>query len=335
MINVTFFFEAGNPDSERVEGWLSEIQPDLHFLLTKIDIHSEPALLEEYAQQVPCILVGPYRLTNPFQLQDLRVAIGAAIDRANLYTKSGDSSYKKRVDRGNELTGADRFSFWLSKHYMAVFNLLVAFYLGLPFLAPVMMKVGVAGPAKVIYTIYSPLCHQLAFRSYFLFGEQAYYPRQLAGISNVLTYEEISNSSQLDIIAARKFIGNDILGYKVALCERDVAIYGSMLIFGLIFTLTKRKIQSVPWYLWVVLGLIPIAVDGFSQIPGLGSNILPAWIPIRESTPFLRTLTGGLFGFFTAWYLYPVIEETMKETRRLFVRKATSIQTRQSAQEDS
>ena len=48
---------------------------------------------------------------------------------------------------------------------------------------------------------------------------------------------------------------------------------------------------------------------------------LPAWVPMRESTPFLRTLTGGLFGWMTAWYLFPMIEETMRETRRILQRK--------------
>jgi len=40
------------------------------------------------------------------------------------------------------------------------------------------------------------------------------------------------------------------------------------------------------------------------------------WIPVRESTPFLRVLTGGLFGFATAWFGYPYVEESVQETRK-------------------
>ena len=42
------------------------------------------------------------------------------------------------------------------------------------------------GAANVVYKMYSPLCHQWAFRSFFLFGEQAYYPHAAAGIPGVI-----------------------------------------------------------------------------------------------------------------------------------------------------
>jgi uncharacterized membrane protein len=52
-----------------------------------------------------------------------------------------------------------------------------------------------------------------------------------------------------------------------------------------------------------------------------------AWLtpilPYRESTPFLRVLTGFLFGFGTAWFAFPTIEESMRETRKLFIKKFT------------
>ena len=60
---------------------------------------------------------------------------------------------------------ADRFVFWLTKHWLAVLNALVLLYVGFPFLAPVLMHLGAAGPARVIYTMYRPLCHQLPQRS--------------------------------------------------------------------------------------------------------------------------------------------------------------------------
>jgi len=121
-------------------------------------------------------------LKSPFNLRDLRVVLGAASDRVERMKGTGDSGYQERLERGRKITRSDRFVFWLSNHYMILVNFLLLLYVGLPFLAPVFMKIGQSGAARVIYTIYSPLCHQLAFRSFFLFGEQAYYPRALAQI---------------------------------------------------------------------------------------------------------------------------------------------------------
>jgi uncharacterized membrane protein len=219
------------------------------------------------------------------------------------------------------LSNSDKISSWLSKYYIHLFNLVMFLYVGIAFLAPVLMKFGFTGSARVIYTIYRPLCHQLGFRSFYLFGEQFYYPRALAHVVGVKTFEQITNQNDIDVIAASRYLGNDVVGYKLALCERDIAIYGSMLVFGIIFWLTGRKIKSIHWFLWILIGLIPIAVDGLSQLPSLIAGILPSWILIRESTPFLRVLTGSLFGFTTAWYLYPFVEESMQETRSILTKK--------------
>jgi len=188
------------------------------------------------------------------------------------------------------------------------------------------MKLKAEMPAKIIYTVYSPLCHQLAFRSFFLFGEQPYYPRQLANVPGVITYETLTGDTKIDLYRARSFIGNETTGYKVAICERDVAIYGSLLLFGIFFAITGRKIKTLPWYFWILIGLIPIGLDGFSQLPSLAGWDFLKWLPIRESTPFLRVLTGTLFGTTTGWYLYPLIEESMRETHMIMLRKMAVVE---------
>jgi uncharacterized membrane protein len=272
--------------------------------------------------------VGPYRLSNDINKLQLEVAINSAIQRKDHLEEKSDPRYEQRVKKANQVTRTDRFSYWFSKHYMVLFNLLVFLYLGLPFFAPVLEKLGYNTPAKVIYTVYSPLCHQLAFRSYFLFGEQAYYPREIAHVQGAISYEKITGNTEIDLVNARNFIGNGITGYKVALCQRDVAIYGAILLFGILFVVTGKKLKSIPWYMWVLIGLVPIGLDGVSQLPSLTNYFLPSWIPIRESTPFFRTLTGGLFGLSTAWYLYPLIEETMLDTRRIYQKKIALMQSK-------
>jgi uncharacterized membrane protein len=324
MINVTLYRRQDCPECDQVENDLNSLKDQFPHNLVKVDIEADAALSEKFSGQIPFVQVGPYKLNGQISRQDLQVALGAANDR-QVYLEKTDEEFQRRQARGRTVSGTDRFSLWVSNHYMWVFNFFVFLYIGMPFLAPVLMKARVDAPAKIIYTIYSPLCHQLAFRSFFLFGEQPYYPRSLANISGVVTYEELTGNPKIDLLQARSFIGNDVTGYKVSICERDVAIYGSLLLFGIIFAITGRKIKSLPWYFWIVVGLIPIGVDGVSQLPGLAGWSFLSWLPIRESTPFLRVLTGALFGGTTAWYLYPLIEESMRETHVMLIRKVAVV----------
>jgi uncharacterized membrane protein len=101
----------------------------------------------------------------------------------------------------------------------------------------------------------------------------------------------------------RSFIGNPEIGYKVALCERDVAIYGSVFLAGLIFSLLRRrgKVRAPSLKLYAIF-LIPIAVDGLTQLFG--------W---RESNWWLRTATGAIFGIASVWLAYPYVEDAMRD----------------------
>jgi uncharacterized membrane protein len=145
-------------------------------------------------------------------------------------------------------------------------------------------------------------------------------------IDGVVTYERLAGTAEVDLAEARRFVGNEAVGYKVALCQRDIAMYGGILLFGLAFALSDRRIRSIPWYLWLLLGVVPIGLDGASQLPSLMGINLPDWLPIRESSPVLRSLTGAMFGVMTAWYIYPLIEATMRETRAMLARKVAVVQ---------
>ena len=58
-----------------------------------------------------------------------------------------------------------------ARHWTLYIVLAAALYGGIPFLAPVAMHLGMTGLGNAIYTAYSPVCHQFAFRSWFLFGQ--------------------------------------------------------------------------------------------------------------------------------------------------------------------
>lgn len=233
-------------------------------------------------------------------------------------------------------TTIDRWVYWLTRHWLAVFNTAMAIYIGLPLLAPTLMQLGLTRPAGLIYTIYSPMCHQMASRSFFLYGDQYAYPRDIAG-ANLLPFEafmpEIDEFSGISdapeewlsfILPARRFIGNEQMGYKTALCQRDMAIYGFVLIGGLLYGAVRKrgKVKPLPLWAFIVFGLGPIALDGFSQLfSQYGVALAPLSvinqaIPLRESSPFLRTFTGALFGFMLVWLTYPHIEASMNKTER-------------------
>jgi uncharacterized membrane protein len=292
--------------------------------LVVLNIEHDRGLQEKIGPQLPVVEIGPYHLQPPFTRQDLQIMLGAAQDRISQMERVDQEAYQKRLDKGHTLSASDRLSNFFSFHYLAIANIFLFIYVGLPFLAPVLMKVGQSSAASIIYKIYSPLCHEWAFRSWFLFGKQPYYPRALAGIPNMITYETLTNSQQVDLLAAREYIGSEVVGYKVAFCQRDIAIYLFMLLYGLFFMATGRRIRAIPWYMWALVGLVPIGLDGFSQLPSLATG-LPSWLLVRESTPFLRTLTGGLFGWMTAWYLFPMLEETAREARLIVKRKKAVI----------
>lgn len=228
---------------------------------------------------------------------------------------------------------------------------LLFLYVSLPFAAPTLMKVGATGAANVLYTVYSPLCHQFAFRSMFLYGERTFYPRAAAhavepaqsfdqqaaqsptfvsiytekrrqeiankqGTEAAALYqfggsEELAHWDSALTLAARSFKGDEKMGYKVALCTRDIAIYGGMVIGGVGFLFVRRRLRPVPIKLYVLLGLGPIGLDGFSQL--LSYPPFEFWAA-RETSPEFRLLTGALFGLMNVWLAFPYIEQSMRDS---------------------
>jgi len=205
----------------------------------------------------------------------------------------------------------DKQIYGLSQHWLAVFNLVIFIYVGLPFLAPVFMKTGLTSLGNLIYQAYSPLCHQFAFRSFFLFGSQPFYEagNPIWKSIGIDPYDVVAR------FAAKAFVGNEQMGFKVAYCERDVAIYGAIVVGGLIFGLIRSRgvtIRPVNIFLYALIGIGPIALDGFSQ---LFSQPPFNFLPLRESTPYLRVATGFLFGVMNVWLAYPYVEESFAEIK--------------------
>ena len=186
---------------------------------------------------------------------------------------------------------ADGIVLGIARHWLLLINAAVAVYLLLPLAAPLLVNAGYERPARVIYSLYSFACHQLPERSYFLFGAEPFYSLSTLEADGLLPGQ--------NLFGRRTFTGNPLTGYKTALCQRDIAIYGSVLLGGLLFALLRRRLRppSVKVYL---LFLIPIALDGFTQLFGL-----------RLSNWWLRSVTGAIFGGASVWLAYPYLEEAM------------------------
>lgn len=239
--------------------------------------------------------------------------------------------------RSNETRFSVRINRWLlgfSQHWLRYVVAIIGIYATLPFVAPTLMKMGLTDVGRALYQLYSPFCHQFAFRSVFLYGEQWFYPRYNTGSELVPFESYVQNLPEFapeqrylswpvgDIYqfspgyqwGSREFLGNDAMGYKTTLCARDVAIYQAMFWAGLLYAIPsiRRRLRPAPLWLYVILGLGPIGLDGFSQL--LGYPPFNLW-PARETLPIFRILTGALFGIMNVWLGFPYLAQSMNETR--------------------
>ncbi|MCB0045761.1 MAG: DUF2085 domain-containing protein [Caldilineaceae bacterium] len=187
---------------------------------------------------------------------------------------------------------------WIARHWVAIFTALWGVYWLLPLLAPVFMHLGLTAPARLIYYIYSFFCHQLPDHSYFFFSHS----HEAAPSTAELVAGGMPEG--LSLLQVRRFIGNPEVGYKAAVCQRDVAIYGAIFLASFSYGLLRRRIRGIHWKLFLLLAL-PMAIDGGVQLIGL-----------RESNWLLRTITGALFGVGAIWFLYPFIQTSMDEVIR-------------------
>lgn len=178
----------------------------------------------------------------------------------------------------------NRGLYWVSRHWLLVVTLLGGLFVGLPWLAPVLMKLGWTSGGRIIYLLYSPLCHQMPQRSFFLFGGQPMY--SLAEIQPV--WPEID-----DLFALRRFVGNGGMGWKVAWSDRMVSMYGGIVFWGMVYGPLRRRVKPLKWW-WAAALLAPMLLDGVSHmISDVMGGVAGGF---RTSNQWLAQLTGGVLG---------------------------------------
>ena len=238
-------------------------------------------------------------------------------------------------DRPGTLPAIDRAVAGLARHWLFLANLAVGMYVGGTVLAPVLMRLGLERAGRLVYTIYSFVCHQLPERSYFLFGP--------AGLNTYSREQVIAWGADPGYL--RGFVGNAQVGFKMGIAGRDIAIYATILLAGLGYALLRRHLRGLPApadrrevqaqvsgraFLLLVL---PMALDGLShvvsEISGLGFRESNSWLAALTGNAFselfyagttigsfnwlMRTLTGALFGVAVVWFAYPHLQRAFGE----------------------
>lgn len=218
---------------------------------------------------------------------------------------------------------------WISDHWFAAFVLLYGFWVFIPYLAPVFMKLGWDNAGKAVYFIYSFFCHQLPERSYFWFGNKGTYS---------LVEIQAAWQNTLDPMVLRKFIGNESMGWKIAWSDRMISFYTSVWFFAVLWWPFRRKVKPLSWWMFILL-LLPIALDGgshaISDLAGIGQgfrdsnywlatlthNAFPAGFYVGDTlgsfNSWARIITGLLAGFAIAWLAFPYFFQTQTLTQRL------------------
>ena len=230
------------------------------------------------------------------------------------------------AERNRTAVTLNRIAYQASQRWFLALVALGMLWVGLPWLAPLFMRLGWEKLAEPIYFLYSFQCHQLPQRSYFLFGVSSSYP---------LEYIQAVWKPTNDPMVLRQFIGNANLGYKVAWSDRMVSAYSSIPIAALLWWPLRKRIR--PLSIWAfALFLLPMAIDGgthvLSDLAGIGQgfrytnewlatltgySLSPAFYmgdALGSFNSWMRLITGVLFGIGCVLFAFPYLYDGFDET---------------------
>jgi uncharacterized membrane protein len=223
---------------------------------------------------------------------------------------------------------ANRWAHWLCHHWLLVVSLLLGLFVGLPWLAPVFMKLGWTGAGNAIYLFYSTQCHQLPTRSFFLFGVKPMY-----SLAEIQAAWKVTDN----LLILRQFVGNAEMGWKVAWSDRMVSMYTGLFIFGLLYWPWRKRLKPLSWWGFALLAL-PMMVDGgthlISDFVGIGQGFRDSniWLATLTNNAFpatfyagdalgsfnswMRLITGVLFSLGAVWLAYPYLASAFADAAR-------------------
>lgn len=239
----------------------------------------------------------------------------------------------------------------ISQHWLSFFLIVFGIFNLLPFLAPVFMTSGLDAGGKVIYTAYSPLCHQMAQRSFFLFGDDVMYDAEQLPVTLTGTGD--------DTLTLRRFKGTEELGWKVAWSDRMVYMYGGVWLAALIYALLRKKVRPIS-PIWFAVLLLPMVIDGgthfLSDLSGItkGFRYDNTWLVSLTGHAFpesfysgdgfgsfnsmMRLLSGITFGIACVWLAFPYISRSFQQSAQQMsgkLQQLTDLERQMNAERES
>jgi len=118
-----------------------------------------------------------------------------------------------------------------------------------------------------------------------------------------------------------------------------MSFYGSIWIGALIYAVARKWTKPLSPIKWFFLGILPVGLDGISHFindllagtSGMGFRDTNDWLRFITLNSFpdvfyigdalgslnsdLRWVTGLLFGLTTVWFIFPIIEEGMRDVQ--------------------
>lgn len=193
----------------------------------------------------------------------------------------------KRIEGNGQVARRDLTPFYIFAFYVAV---LIIWNLSF-ILPPILALSGNQGASNAFYQFHSYFCHQRLDRSFCFFSDNTLGDCVGPDTINGPVYA-VTGKSHSVIVS-----GGDIVGYELAACARDNAIYLAMLLGALALPFFSRiENKDVPPVLYFILAIVPLGIDGTGQLIGL-------W----TSTNFMRVVTGTITGLAVPIYLLPML----------------------------
>ncbi len=198
---------------------------------------------------------------------------------------------------------------WKSAYfaYMAAMLLMAAWIVATPLIA-----YQNADSSAPLYDVGKYICHQKISRTLCLFDTPSW------GIGDCTPQKNVFRDDKRSEICAdgKGGVAADCsalsgYGYKFPVSARDMAIYFGMLFGGVAFAIVKKPESTrMPNWIWLAIALLPIAIDGITQL-----------FFLRESGNALRVATGLLAGVAMSFYILPIFNTVVVGTK---LRKALS-----------
>ncbi len=197
---------------------------------------------------------------------------------------------------------------FISKYITEVVLFFLFIYAFLPILSPILFSYNPDSELAIgIQKVYSHFCHQRVDRSIFLFGgedSQFFYSLDELRERNYLPKD-------VEGIFGHTYWGNEEIGYKVAFCVRDVALYSAFVLSGFFLVIYMNRMKKIPRFHWLLLLslVLPMAVDGVFQT--VVSIFEFPWVPefYMESIA-KRIITGVLFGVGVSMWIFTNLKDS-------------------------